>query len=168
MNTIKNIANEFKSFAMRGNVIDLAVGVIVGGAFGKITTSLVTDIFNPILGLIVGKIDFANLFFALDFKNYPTLEAAKAAGVTTINYGLFINAVIDFVLVSFAVFIMIREINKLKRHEDQKGTTADPDTKKCPFCVSTISVCATKCPQCTSELPPDPKEEKQSKENKDK
>ncbi len=166
MDTLKNIVGEFKAFAMRGNVIDLAVGVIVGGAFGKITTSLVTDIFNPILGIIVGKIDFANLFFALDFKSYPTVEAAKAAGVTTINYGLFINAVIDFLLVSFAVFIMIREINKLKRREDQKGTTEDPDTKKCPYCVSTVSVCATKCPFCTSELPQDPKEEKQDKLNK--
>ncbi|MFA6050128.1 MAG: large conductance mechanosensitive channel protein MscL [Candidatus Paceibacterota bacterium] len=143
---------EFKTFAMRGNVIDLAVGVIIGAAFGKITTSLVNDIFNPIIGIIVGKLNFSGMFVALNFKSYETMEAAQAAGIPVITYGNFLNTIIDFAITAFAIFIMIQQINKLKRREEKKGKTEDPADKKCPYCISTIPVKATRCPNCTSEL----------------
>ncbi len=149
---MKNIFNEFKTFAMRGNVIDLAVGVIIGTAFGKITTSLVTDVFNPIIGIIAGKINFSSMFFALDFKHYDSIKAAQDAGVPVITYGNFINTVIDFVITAFAIFLLIRQINKLKRYEEKKGKTDDPADKKCPYCLTTVPVKATRCPACTSEL----------------
>jgi large conductance mechanosensitive channel len=152
MNKAKGMLQEFKTFAMRGNVIDLAVGVIIGAAFGKITTSLVNDIFNPIIGIIVGKLNFSGMFFALNFKSYESIEVAQAAGVAVITYGKFLSTVIDFTITAFAIFIVIKQINRLKRHEEKKGKTDDPADKKCPYCISTIPVKATRCPQCTSEL----------------
>ncbi len=152
VNKARTIFGEFKTFAMRGNVIDLAVGVIIGAAFGKITTSLVTDVMNPIIGILAGKINFSSMFLALDFKAYESIKAAQDAGVPVITYGNFINTIIDFAITAFAIFLIIRQINKLKRHEETKGKTEDPADKKCPFCISTIPVKATRCPNCTSEL----------------
>jgi large conductance mechanosensitive channel len=138
---------EFKEFAMRGSVMDLAVGIIIGGAFGKIVTSLVNDIIMPPIGLLLGKVDFAGLFIILSDKNYATLREAKAAGAATINYGIFINTLLDFILVAFAVFLMVKQINRLRRVEQ-----AVPTTKDCPYCLSKIALKAVRCPNCTSEL----------------
>lgn len=139
---------EFREFIMRGNVVDLAVGIIIGAAFGKIVTSFVNDILMPPLGLLLGKINFADLFINLSDKPYPSVAAAKAAGAPTINYGMFLNSVIDFVIVGFAIFLMIKQINRFK----QKPVEAAPSTKECPFCLSTIPIKATRCPHCTSTL----------------
>ena len=139
---------EFREFIMRGNVVDLAVGIIIGAAFGKIVTSFVNDILMPPMGLLLGKINFADLFINLSDKPYPSVAAAKAAGAPTINYGMFLNSVIDFVIVGFAIFLMIKQINRFK----QKPVEAAPSTKECPFCLSTIPVKATRCPHCTSVL----------------
>jgi large conductance mechanosensitive channel len=139
---------EFKEFAVRGNVIDLAVGVIIGAAFGKIVTSLVDDILMPPLGMLIGRVDFTNLFIDLSGGNYQTLEQAKEAGAATINYGLFLNNLLSFLLVAFAVFLIVRWINRLRRQE----TPAEPVAKECPFCRSTIPIKATRCPNCTSQL----------------
>jgi large conductance mechanosensitive channel len=152
VNKARTIFSEFKTFAMRGNVIDLAVGVIIGAAFGKITTSLVADVFNPIIGILVGKLNFSSMFLALNFKSYPSIQAAQEAGIPVITYGNFINTVIDFTITAFAIFLLIRQINKLKRKEEKKGQTEDPADKKCPYCLTTIPVKATRCPACTSEL----------------
>ncbi|HEY1720045.1 MAG TPA: large conductance mechanosensitive channel protein MscL [Magnetospirillaceae bacterium] len=138
---------EFRDFAMRGNVMDLAVGVIIGAAFGKIVSSLVGDIIMPVLGLIIGKLDFSNLFVTLKDAHFDTLAQAKAAGAPTLNYGLFINNVIDFLIVAFAIFIVVRQINRLTKKP------AAPTTKPCPYCISTIPLKASRCPNCTSELP---------------
>ena len=139
---------EFKTFIMRGNVLDLAVGIIIGGAFGKIISSFVNDILMPPLGMIMGKINFADLFINLSGKPYPTVAAAKAAGAPTINYGMFINTVIDFIIVAFAIYLMIRQVNRLKKKPEE----APPATKECPFCYSAIPVKAVRCPHCTSNL----------------
>lgn len=139
---------EFKDFIMRGNVLDLAVGIIIGGAFGKIVSSFVSDILMPPLGLIMGKVNFADLFINLSGKPYPTVAAAKAAGAPTINYGMFINTVIDFIIVAFAIYLMIRQVNRLKKKPEE----APPATKECPFCYSAIPVKAVRCPHCTSNL----------------
>ena len=139
---------EFKAFAMKGNVIDLAVGVIIGGAFGKIVSSLVNDIIMPPIGLLLGKVDFSNLFINLSDKDYSSLAEAKAAGAATINYGLFLNTVIDFIIVAFVIFLVIRQINRLKRQPEP----AAPDTKECPYCITVIPVKATRCPHCTAEI----------------
>ena len=139
---------EFKEFVMRGNVLDMAVGIIIGAAFGKIITSFVSDILMPPLGLLLGKMDFANLFVDLKGGQYPTLAAAKAAGAATINYGVFLNTIVDFMLVGFAVFLIVRQANKLKR----QPAPAAPATKECPFCYSAIPIKATRCPNCTSQL----------------
>jgi large conductance mechanosensitive channel len=140
---------EFREFAVRGNVIDLAVGIIIGAAFGKIVTSLVSDVLMPPLGLLLGKVDFSNLFINLSDKHVATLAEAKAAGAATINYGLFINTVIDFVIVAFAVFLLVRQVNRLvKKPEPPKPVT----TKECPFCATAIPLAATRCPACTSHL----------------
>ena len=141
---------EFKEFAMRGNVVDLAIGIIIGGAFGKIVSSFVSDILMPPIGLLLGKVDFSNLFIGLSDKTYATLQEAKAAGAATINYGLFFNTVLDFLIVAFAVFLLVKQINRLKR-EEQPAPVA-PTVKDCPFCLSSIPLKATRCPQCTSEL----------------
>jgi len=141
---------EFKDFAMRGNVIDLAVGVVIGSAFGKIVSSFVDDILMPPIGMIMGNVDFSNLFLSLSGGDYATLAQAQEAGAVTINYGLFLNSVIDFVIVAFAIFLMIRQINKLNKKDEEPA--AEPTTKSCPFCMSEIAIKATRCPACTSEL----------------
>lgn len=139
---------EWKEFLMKGNVLDLAIGVIIGGAFGKIVTSFVNDILMPPLGLMLGKMNFSDLFISLNGQPYPSLAAAKAAGAPTLNYGLFINSLIDFVLIGTAIFLLIKQINRLKKPAEEKA----PDTKACPFCCSKIPVAATRCPNCTSQL----------------
>lgn len=139
---------EFKEFIMRGNVLDLAVGIIIGGAFGKIISSFVGDILMPPLGLILGKVNFTDLFINLSDKSYPTLAAAKAAGAPTLNYGLFINTVIDFLIVAFAIYLMIVQVNRFKKKPEAEA----PATKDCPFCFSAIPVKAMRCPHCTSNL----------------
>ncbi|MBI4164945.1 MAG: large-conductance mechanosensitive channel protein MscL [Acidobacteria bacterium] len=143
---------EFKEFAMRGSVLDLAVGIIIGGAFGKIITSFVGDILMPPIGLLLGKVDFSNMFLTLGEGAFTKLADAKAAGVPTINYGLFVNTLIDFLIVSFAIFLLIREVNRLKR--EPARAPAAPTTKDCPHCFTAIAIKATRCPACTSELKP--------------
>lgn len=154
---LKRYGEEFKTFAMRGNVIDMAVGIIIGAAFGKIIDSLVKDIIMPPLGWLLGKVDFSNLYFAMPnhgkFMHYDSLKAAQAAGAVTINYGLFINTLISFLIVAFAVFLLIKAINKLaslKAENCKKEEIAT--TKDCPYCYTTIDIRATKCPNCTSDL----------------
>lgn len=139
---------EFKEFALRGNVVDMAVGIIIGTAFGKIITSMVNDILMPPVGLLLGKVDFSNLFVSLSGQPVESLAAAKAAGVPTLNYGIFLNTCLDFVIVAFVIFLVIRQMNKLKKVEP----AAVPTTKDCPYCMSSIPLKATRCPQCTSEL----------------
>ncbi|MBQ7303805.1 MAG: large-conductance mechanosensitive channel protein MscL [Alphaproteobacteria bacterium] len=157
---MKNFINEFKKFAMRGNVIDMAVGIIIGAAFGKIVDSLVKDIIMPPIGILLGKIDFANLFFVLNDGKIPgpyvSLDAAKEAGAVTMNVGMFINATISFMIVAFAVFVLIKAINTLQEKmladEKKEEIASAPNTKKCPFCCSEIAIEAVKCPHCTSEI----------------
>jgi large conductance mechanosensitive channel len=145
---------EFKEFAMRGNVVDMAVGIIIGGAFGTIVKSLVDDVLMPPIGLLLGGVDFSNLFLVLKHGTAPgpfvALADAKAAGAVTINYGIFLNGVISFLIVAFAVFLLIRAINSMRREE--KAPPAAPTTKECQYCASSIPIKATRCPQCTSEL----------------
>lgn len=144
---------EFKEFAMRGNVFDMAVGIIIGGAFGKIVTSFVNDILMPPIGLLIGGLDFANLFIALDGKSYPSLQAAKEAGAATINYGVFINTVLDFIIVAFVIFLLVRQMNRMRRaKEEAPAAPAEPTTKECPYCASIIPIKARRCPHCTSQL----------------
>ena len=138
---------EFKEFAVRGNVVDMAVGIIMGAAFGKIITSFVSDVLMPPMGLLLGKVDFSNLFVNLSGKSFATLAEAKAAGAATLNVGLFINTVIDFVLVAFAIFLLVKQVNRLKRQPE-----AAPTTKECIYCLSAVPIKATRCPHCTSEL----------------
>jgi large conductance mechanosensitive channel len=140
---------EFKKFAMRGNVIDLAVGFIMGSAFGAIVSSLVNDIIMPPIGLVFGKVDFKALFIDLSGKGFATLEDAKKAGAATINYGAFINTVITFVIVAFVLFLLIRAVNQMTAEPEAPKA---PTTKDCPHCFSTISIKATRCPNCTSQL----------------
>jgi large conductance mechanosensitive channel len=140
---------EFKEFAMRGNVLDMAVGIIIGAAFGKIITSLVNDILMPPLGLVLGKVDFSSLFLNISGTSYPTLAAAKAANAATINYGIFINNIIDFLIVAFAVFLLVRQVN---RWTTKPAPAAAPTTKDCPYCATKIPIAATRCPNCTSEI----------------
>jgi large conductance mechanosensitive channel len=141
--------NDFRAFIMRGNVVDLAIGVIIGAAFGRIVSSLVSDIIMPPIGLLLGQVDFSSIFITLSSHHYDTMAAAKAAGAPTINIGVFINAVIDFLLVAFVVFLVMRYVNKML----PKAPPALPTTKDCPYCISAIPVAATRCPNCTSELP---------------
>ena len=138
---------EFKAFAMRGNVVDLAVGLVIGAAFGRIVSSLVNDLLMPPIGLVLGRVDFSNLFLNLSSQHYATLAEAKAAGAPTINYGMFLNTVIDFLIVALAIFLLVRFINRLYQQPP-----APPTTKTCPYCISTIPLPATRCPHCTSEL----------------
>ncbi len=147
---MKKFMEEFKKFALKGNMIDLAVGVIVGGAFNGIVTSLVNDILMPVLSLFTGKLDFANWFVALDGKDYATIAAAQEAGAATLNYGNFISGIINFVIMAFVVFMIVKGINKMKKEE--AAAPAAPTTKKCPFCKTDIPLEATKCPHCTSTL----------------
>ncbi len=143
---------EFKEFAMRGNVVDMAVGIIIGAAFGTIVGSLVNDVIMPPIGLLLGNVDFSDLFIVLKegatAGPYSTLAAAKAAGAVTLNYGAFINTIINFLIVAFAVFILIKNVNRLKR----PAPSAAPTTKECQYCFSTIPIKAVRCPNCTSEL----------------
>lgn len=143
---------EFKKFAMRGNVVDMAVGIIIGAAFGKIVASFVKDIIMPPIGLLLGDVDFSNLFVNLSEGSYATLAQAQEAGAATLNYGAFINTVVDFLIVAFAIFIVIRQMNRLKKPEE--AASAEPTTKDCPFCLSAIPIKASRCPSCTSELQP--------------
>jgi len=139
---------EFKEFIMRGNVMDMAVGIVIGAAFGKIVTSFVNDVLMPPIGLLLGKVDFSNLFITLSGDSYPTLAEAQKAGAVVIKYGLFINTVIDFLIVALAIFLVIKQINRLRRQPAPEA----PNTKECPFCFSAIPIKAVRCPQCTSEL----------------
>lgn len=139
---------EFKDFVMRGNVIDLAVAVIIGGAFGKIITSLVNDILMPLIGQALGKVNFTDLFISLSGTKYASLADAQAAGAATINYGVFINAIIDFIIIAFVIFLIIRQMNRMKK----APAAVAPTTKDCPYCFTQIPIPATRCPHCTSEL----------------
>ena len=142
---------DFKAFIMRGNVMDLAVGVIIGAAFGKIVSSFVSDILMPPLGLLLGKVDFSNLFVSLNGEKFKSLADAQAAGAPTLNYGLFINNVIDFLIIALVIFLLIRGLTKLTKKE---GVPAEVTTRDCPYCQTTISKKATRCPNCTSEVKP--------------
>ncbi|HKS95229.1 MAG TPA: large conductance mechanosensitive channel protein MscL [Terriglobia bacterium] len=140
---------EFKEFAMRGNVLDMAIGIIIGAAFGKIITSLVNDIIMPPIGLVLGKIDFSSMFLNLSGQSYASLADAKKAGAAVISYGVFINTVLDFLIVAFVIFLFVRQVN---RWQKPKEAPAPPATKECPYCTSSIALKATRCPQCTAEL----------------
>lgn len=144
----KKLLDEFKQFAVKGNAIDLAVGVVVGAAFGKIITSLVSDIITPPLSLLVGKVNFASLFINLSGTHYATLDDARKAGAATINYGAFLNNILDFLLVSFVIFLLVKTLNRLRRE-----APPSPDMKECPRCLSVVKISATRCAFCTSDLP---------------
>jgi large conductance mechanosensitive channel len=139
---------EFKEFVMRGNVVDLAVAVILAGAFGKIVTSFVNDILMPPIGMLLGGVDFSNLYISLDGQTYASLAAAQAAGAPTINYGIFLMTIIDFIIVAFVIFLIVRTMNRMKA----EPAPAEPTTKECPHCFTTIPIKAARCPNCTSQL----------------
>lgn len=139
---------EFKEFAMKGSVLDMAIGIIIGAAFGSVVNSLVKDVIMPPIGLLLGKVDFANLFVSLNGVHYDTLAAAQAAGAPTINYGTFINTVISFIIVAFVIFLIVRKVNAMKR----KPAPPEPNTKECPYCKESIPKAAVKCSHCTSNL----------------
>jgi large conductance mechanosensitive channel len=145
---------DFKEFAMRGNVVDMAVGIVIGAAFGTVIKSLVADVIMPPIGLLLGNVDFSNLFITLKAGKvagpYVSLAAAQAAGAVTLNFGLFINTIVSFVIVAFAVFLLVRGINQLRR--EQEAPPAVPTTKECPYCLSEIPLKASRCPHCTAEL----------------
>ena len=145
---------EFREFAMRGNVIDMAVGIVIGAAFGTIVNSLVQDVIMPPIGLLLGNVDFSNIFAVIKEGKVPgpyaSIAAAKAAGAVTINFGVFVNTLISFILIAFAVFLLVRTINKLRRQEEAPPPV--PTTKECTYCFSSIPIKATRCPNCTSEL----------------
>jgi large conductance mechanosensitive channel len=145
---------EFKEFALKGNVLDMAVGIIIGAAFGLIIASLVADVIMPPIGLLLGNIDFANIFSVLKEGKtpgpYATVAAAKAAGAVTVNWGIFINTIINFLIVAFAIFLLVKGVNRMRR--EKEAPAAEPATKECPYCLSSISIKATRCPHCTSEL----------------
>lgn len=143
---------EFREFIMRGNVLDLAIGIIIGGAFSTIVRSLVDDIIMPPIGHLFGDVDFTDLFIVLGEGEYESLAAAQEAGAATINYGLFITNVISFLLIAFAVFLMVRWFNRLRKALEEEPDTPDPTTKKCPHCFTEININATRCPNCTSQL----------------
>jgi large conductance mechanosensitive channel len=140
---------DFKAFVMRGNVLDLAVAVIIGGAFGSIVNSLVKDLLMPPLGLILGRVNFGDLFISLNGQAYESLKAAQDAGAPTFNYGLFIQAIINFLIIAFAIFLIVRMVSRC-----QKTEPAAPTTKECPYCLSSIPLKASRCPHCTSEVKP--------------
>ncbi len=140
---------EFKNFIMRGNVLDLAVAVIIGGAFGKIISSLVNDVIMPPIGLLLGKVDFSNLYINMSGTQYASLAEAQAAGAPTLNYGIFLNNVVDFLIVALVIFLVIRAINKIPKKAEK---TAEVTTRDCPYCMTSISNKATRCPHCTSEV----------------
>jgi large conductance mechanosensitive channel len=139
---------DFKAFIMRGNVLDLAIAVIIGGAFGAIVNSLVKDVIMPPVGLILGQVNFTDLFFTLNGQTYPTLKAAQDAAAPTVNYGLFLQTIVNFLIIAFVVFMVVRTANRFKTPEPVAAAT----TKDCPYCFSSIPLKATRCPQCTSEI----------------
>lgn len=143
---------EFKEFAIKGNMIDLAVGVIIGGAFNSLVTSLVDNIIMPLISIVAGRLDFSNWFLALDGNHYATLAEAQKAGAATLNYGTFISGFINFIIMAFVVFLFVKGMNTLRRKSE---TPAEPTTKKCPYCQSEISIEATRCPHCTSKIEPE-------------
>lgn len=143
---------EFKTFAMRGNILDMAVGIVLGASFGGIVTSLVNDVLMPPIGLVLGRVDFSNLFVSLTRRHFDTVAAAKAAGAATLNYGLFLNTIINFVIVAFAMFLLVRQVN---RFAGPAPAAAAPATKTCAYCCSQIPAGATRCPHCTSQLKPE-------------
>ena len=149
---MKKFLAEFKEFAVKGNMMDMAVGVIVGGAFGALVTSLIDNILMPIISLLTGGVDFANWFIALDGNKYATLAEAQEAGAATLNFGLFISAIINFIILALVVFLMVKGMNKLRAPEAEEEAPAEPTTKTCPYCQSEIAIAATRCPHCTSEL----------------
>ena len=149
MINMKRIIDEFKDFAMRGSVIDLAIGIIIGASFQKIVSSIVNDIVMPPIGLLLGQVDFSNLYINLSGKTFLTLAEAETAGVPIIKYGLFLNTLIEFAIIAFVIFILVKQINKLQNDD---STTTTPTTKKCPYCISTIPLKATKCKFCASEV----------------
>lgn len=140
--------SEFKAFLMRGNVVDLAVAVVIGGAFGAIVTSFVNDILMPPIGLALGRVNFADMFISLSSQSYPSVAAAKAAGAPTINIGVFINTIINFIIIGFVVFLLVRQVNRMRT----QPAAAAPTTKECAYCASMIPLKARRCPHCTSEL----------------
>jgi large conductance mechanosensitive channel len=139
---------EFKEFVMRGNVLDLAIAVVIGAAFGRIVASFVADILMPPIGLALGNVDFSNLFINLSNKDYPSVAAAKAAGAATLNYGIFLNQVINFLIIAFVIFIIIKQVNRMQK----PASAPAPATKDCPYCLSTVPIKATRCAHCTSDL----------------
>jgi len=141
---------EFKEFAMRGNVLDMAVGIIIGAAFGKIVSSFVADVLMPPIGLLLGRVDFSNLFINLSSQSYPSVDAAKAAGAATLNYGLFLNTVVDFLIVAFAIFLLIKQVNRFMAKKEEAPPA--PTTKECPRCLSQIPIKASRCAHCTSDI----------------
>jgi large conductance mechanosensitive channel len=144
-----SIVSEFKEFAMKGNVVDLAVGVIIGGAFGKIVDSFVKDMVMPLIGRLLGGVDFKHLYLNLGDKTFETLEAAEKAGAPLVKYGAFINSLVDFLIIAFAIFMAVKVMNRLKRAE---APPPEPTTRECPYCLTAIPLKATRCPQCTSQL----------------
>ncbi len=138
---------EFKTFAMKGNILDMAIGIVIGVAFGKIISSFVSDIIMPPIGLALGKVDFSNLYINLSDKTYPTLAAAKAAGAPTINYGVFLNTVLDFLIVAYVLFLIMKQMSRFNKKEEPVK-----NTQECPYCISEISIRATRCPHCTADL----------------
>jgi large conductance mechanosensitive channel len=149
---MKKLISEFKEFIQRGNVMDMAVGVIIGIAFGAIVTSLVNDIIMPPIGLILGNVDFSNLYINLSGTEYASLSDAKEAGAAVIAYGAFINTIINFLIIALVVFFIIRVVNNLGKHRQAENANAEPTNKDCPFCFSSIAIKATRCPNCTSQL----------------
>jgi large conductance mechanosensitive channel len=143
---------EFRKFSLKSSMIELAIGVIIGGAIGKVITSLVNDILMPPIGFLLGRVNFASLYINLSRTKYPTFDAAKAAGAPTINIGLFFGTVVDFFLISLVIFFMVRAMNRLRERFEKKAVPAPPTTKVCPFCKTEIAIDATRCPNCTSEL----------------
>ena len=147
------ILKEFKEFALKGNMIDMAVGIIIGGAFNGLVGSIVSDIVMPVISIFTGKLDFSNLFISLNGEHYATLEAASKAGAATVNYGLFITELINFLIMAFVVFMIVKEINKLKKALiPVDEAPSEPTEKICPYCKSKVDIHATRCPHCTSEL----------------
>ena len=149
---MKKFFTEFKEFISKGNVIDLAVGVIIGGAFSGIVTKLVENIVTPVISLLTGAVAFSDLFIALDGNEYATLAQAQEAGVATVNYGIFIQAVIDFIIIAFVIFLLVKGINKIRGVGKKEEAPAEPTTKKCPYCKTEIDIEATRCPNCTSVI----------------
>lgn len=143
---------EFKEFAMRGNVLDMAVGIVLGASFGAIVTSFVSDVLMPPIGVVLGRVDFSNLFLNLTSRHFDTVAAAKAAGAATLNYGMFLNTIINFTIVAFAIFLLVRQVNKMRA---PAPAPAAPAMKQCAYCCSQIPEAATRCPQCTSQLKAD-------------